>query len=347
VDQILESPASAMKLHSYSVHNGRMEEGDPDIDSELQPLLQMEEDEIQRKSVSRAITINFLANVFLLVAKLIVALKTNSLSVTASLVDSILDFLSTVIIYGVTKLIAHRNEKTTYVFPVGKNRLEPIGVLVFAVVMIVSFIQVCAEAFSRLLHHVDGEPVVHLSLLAVITMASTVVVKGLCWIGCRASKNTGVKALATDALNDVVFNIASIAFPLAGESLLLWWLDPLGAILISLYIIVEWLKTATGHVQNLTGMSADLLVVKTILYLSARFSDKILFVSAISAYHAGDNLLVEVDIVLDENMSLRDVHDLSESLQFTIESLPKVERAFVHSDYSASNLPGHRNIYAG
>ncbi len=71
----------------------------------------------------------------------------------------------------------------------------------------------------------------------------------------------------------------------------------------------------------------------------------------VSGYHAGDDILVEVDIgktsfdiidvVLDEKMPLRDVHDLGEALQYSIESLSGVERAFVHSDYAVGNPSGH------
>lgn len=45
--------------------------------------------------------------------------------------------------------------------------------------------------------------------------------------------------------------------------------------------------------------------------------------------------------VLDERMPLRDAHDLSEALQYSIESLEGVERAFVHSDYAVGNPSGH------
>ena len=54
----------------------------------------------------------------------------------------------------------------------------------------------------------------------------------------------------------------------------------------------------------------------------------------------GDKLNVEVDIVLDESMRLRDSHDLGESLQYVLESVPSVDRAFVHLYYYAGILPG-------
>jgi hypothetical protein len=57
------------------------------------------------------------------------------------------------------------------------------------------------------------------------------------------------------------------------------------------------------------------------------------------AYYAGSNTFVEVDIVLPANMVLRDSHDIGESLQQKLESLPDVERAFVHADYETSHKP--------
>ena len=48
-------------------------------------------------------------------------------------------------------------------------------------------------------------------------------------------------------------------------------------------------------------------------------------------------------IVLDEHMSLRDTHDLGESLQYVLKSVPIVNRAFVHADYANWNLPSHMN----
>lgn len=78
-----------------------------------------------------------------------------------------------------------------------------------------------------------------------------------------------------------------------------------------------------------------------LLYLTMRFAKTIKNIQGLQAYHAGDKLNVEVDIVLDENTSLRDSHDLGESLQYVLESVPTVDRAFVHLDYASYNLPSH------
>ena len=159
--------------------------------------------------VTVAIYINMAANVSLLAGKIVVMVLTSSLSVLASLVDAALDFLSTAIVWTTTLLIAHRDQQR---YPVGRRRLEPIGVLVFSVVMITAFVQVALQCLGSLTS--GKRDVVRLTLPAVLIMAGTVVVKAGCWLWCRMIRNSSVQALAQDAMTDVVFNVFSIVFPL-------------------------------------------------------------------------------------------------------------------------------------
>lgn len=48
-------------------------------------------------------------------------------------------------------------------------------------------------------------------------------------------------------------------------------------------------------------------------------------------------------LIITAQQNLRDSHDLSESLQYVLESVPTVDRAFVHSDYAGWNIPSHMN----
>ena len=71
-----------------------------------------------------------------------------------------------------------------------------------------------------------------------------------------------------------------------------------------------------------------------------------LLIDTVRAFHFGNNFLVEVDIVLPEEMSLRESHDIGETLQLKIERLPEVERAFVHLDYECEHHPNseHKQV---
>jgi divalent metal cation (Fe/Co/Zn/Cd) transporter len=169
----------------------------------------MEDDSVESgdRIVQFAIYLNLAANTILLAGKIAVILLTSSLSVLASLVDAALDFLSTAIVWTTTRMIERQDR---YQYPVGRRRLEPVGV---SVIMVTSFAQVALECLSRL--NSRDHSIIELGLPAIVIMSSTVLIKALCWLWCRLIKNSSVQALAQDAMTDVIFNIFSIIFPLS------------------------------------------------------------------------------------------------------------------------------------
>jgi cation diffusion facilitator family transporter len=295
-----------------------------------------EEADSGSRIVTIAIYVNLVANTILLILKIVVVALSSSVSVLASLVDAALDFLSTAIVWVTTYLISRHDQ---YAYPIGRRRLEPVGILVFSVIMVTSFFQVALEGFQRLTG--PDHAIVQLTVPAIAIMATTVIIKFGCWLWCRFIPNSSVQALAQDAMTDVVFNIFSIIFPLVGYYAGIWWLDSLGGVLLSCYVIINWSQTSSEHIRNLTGAAATADERNILLYLTMRFAKTIKAIQGLQAYHSGDKLNVEVDIVLDEGTSLRDSHDLGESLQYVIESVPNVDRAFVHMDYAGWNLPSH------
>lgn len=166
--------------------------------------------EKEERLINLAIRINFAANVILLGSKVAIMALTSSMSVLAGLVDGVLDFLSTVIIWITTTLI-RRQDRNRY--PISRRRLEPLSVLVFSVIMVTSFFQVALSSINRLTS--DDHELVELSLPSVVLMAATVVIKLLCWLWCRLIPSPSVQVLAQDAMTDVVFNTFSIIFPLS------------------------------------------------------------------------------------------------------------------------------------
>ncbi|KAK7206044.1 cation efflux family-domain-containing protein [Myxozyma melibiosi] len=337
IDRLLDSKIPENVLQVYgdeSVH--RHLEVPGNIEEEGLPLLGYDPDE--ERGIRMAILFNFVLNVFLLGGKAAVAVLSNSLSLIASLVDSALDFLSTAIIWTSAKFIQSENSRLKAAFPVGRARLEPIGVLVFSVIMIVSFIQVLIEAVGRLYAE---QQEVSLGVSTIVIMVMTIVTKAGAWLWCRSVNSTAVRALAQDAETDVIFNVFSILFPLMALLFHAPQLDSIGAIILSAYVIFTWSQTALDHINHLTGAAAKSADRQVVLYLCMRFADCIQQITSLNAYYAGDNLNVEVDVMVREKMSLRDSHDVGESLQYALETLPMVERAFVHIDYRNDNFAGH------
>ncbi|MCJ1378312.1 hypothetical protein MMC17_001409 [Xylographa soralifera] len=312
----------------------------------IEELLPEDEREKRRKEKQQArwtININVIANIVLLTGKLVAAFYSNSLSLIASLVDSALDLLCTLIVWTTNRLVLWRLNSLRRRFPVGRRRLEPLGILVFSIIMVISFLQVLKESVQKIIDGVSGgdQEAAELPLIAVGAMAGTVILKGIIWFACIRVKTTQVQALAQDCKTDVYFNTLSLLFPFIGSKAHLWWLDPLGASLLSLFIIYDWAGTCFENVTRLSGSAIDDGLQKKLTYLAYRFSPVVDGFKSLTAYHAGDGVWVEYDVLLDEKTPLRRAHDIAETLQYCAEGLSEVDRAFVTTDYASQGPTGH------
>jgi cation diffusion facilitator family transporter len=275
--------------------------------------------------------INVTVNILLLAAKGVAALWSNSLSLIASLVDSALDLLCTIIIWTTNRIVGWRLTKLKKKFPVGRRRLEPIGILVFSIIMVISFMQILKESVEKLLPSGDHK-IAELPPAAIFAMVATIVVKGTIWFGCARVKTTQVQALAQDCKTDVIFNTLSLLFPLIGHKAHVWWLDPLGAASLSLFIIYDWAGTCLENITRLTGEAASDNLERKVLFMAYRFAPLVDGFKSMKCYHAGDGVCVEIDVLMPEDAKLSRCHDVAETLQYCLEGLKEVDRAFVTID---------------
>ncbi|KAG0199016.1 hypothetical protein BGX28_007625 [Mortierella sp. GBA30] len=344
-DRILTPPLPSATgvvshVHLEDAHSQHHSHADGDIEEGAPLLAYKRKQKTSARLVQLAINVSFLANIFLVIIKIWTVLLSDSLAVLASMIDSLMDLLSGAIIWYSARLRSNTSDEHRY--PVGKARMEPLGIIVFAVVMVTSFMQVLAQSFERLLAG-SSEPPVDLSVIILSLLALNILIKSALWLWCRTMRDSSsVQALAQDHLNDVVFNVFSTLFPVAGQFLGLWWLDATGAIVLSIYIITEWTGTCLHNIRRLTGQAATPADIQQLTYMTYRFSNMIQVIDTVRAYSVGEGLFVEIDIVLPPDTPLSQAHDLGESLQGALERLDHVERAFVHIDYNAVHAIEHR-----
>lgn len=150
-----------------------------------------------------------------------------------------------------------------------------------------------------------------------------------------------MEALAQDHFNDVLSNaVAAVALLVALKKPQLWFLDPVGAILISLYIIYSWYQTGREQIEHLTGKSAPNDLIDELQELAQNFDER-MEVDVVRAYHFGPKFLVEIEVVMPKTTLLFESHDVGMELQYEIESREEVERCFVHIDYQQRPYDEH------
>ncbi|PGH15943.1 hypothetical protein AJ79_02110 [Helicocarpus griseus UAMH5409] len=281
---------------------------------------------------------SFAANVVLSILQLYGAIASGSLSLFTTMADAIFDPLS-----NLTLLICHKAVKRVDArkFPAGKARIETAGNIFFCFIMTaVSLILIAFSAKSL----ADGnhEETLGFEIPPIVAVCIAFVTKFTLFLYCWTLRNqySQVRILWEDHRNDLFINGLGILTSVGGSKLK-WWIDPMGAMILSVVISGLWLRTAYSEFQLLIGVTADTQTQQLITYISMTHSPMIQAIDTVRAYTSGPRLLVEVDIVMDRNESLMATHDVAEELQMKLESLPDVERAYVHVDFETTHKPEH------
>jgi len=275
-----------------------------------------------------AIAVSFLVNIVLLIIKAVTLFRTGSLAVLTSLVDSLLDLISGSILFISNRVISKVNLLD---YPTGMERLEPLSVIIFSCLTTCSSIEIIKESVSNLVNNNSSN--VSMDWIDVSLLGTIVLSKFLLWLWCRnIQESDSVQALAQDHSNDILFNIVTTIVAVI-SSKTVSFIDPIGAIALSIYIIYNWIKTALHYIKMMTGTTASPDEIQKLTYLACRYDTKVVKIDTVRAYHVGVKLFVEIDIVLDRDVPLSEAHDVGECLQELLERLPEVERAFVHLDY--------------
>ncbi|OWM70100.1 metal tolerance protein 11 [Punica granatum] len=307
------------------------------------PGMSKEEREKLANSETFAIRISNIANMVLFAAKVYASIRSGSLAIIASTLDSLLDLLSGFILWFTAFSMQTPNP---YQYPIGKKRMQPLGILVFASVMATLGLQIILESMRQLLSD-DAEFSLNKEQerWLVGIMLSVTLVKFLLVLYCRSFANEIVKAYAQDHFFDVVTNIIGLVAALLANYFD-DWMDPVGAIILALYTIRTWSLTVLENVNSLVGKSAAPEYLQKLTYLCWNHHKAIRHIDTVRAYTFGSHYFVEVDIVLPADMPLQEAHDIGEHLQEKLELLPEIERAFVHLDYEFSHKPEHAHAHA-
>lgn len=281
---------------------------------------------------------SFAANIVLSILQMYGAISSGSLSLFTTMADSIFDPMSNLLLILSNRAV---NRVDPNKFPSGKARLETVGNIFFCFMMTsVSMILIAFSAKELASPDNEGLKTFHLpSILAVaIAFATKFALFLYCW-GIK-DKYSQVDILWQDHRNDLFINGFGILTSVGGSKLV-WWIDPMGAIILSVLISGIWLRTAFQEFMLLVGVSASVETQQLITYVCVTHSPLIQGIDTVRVYHSGPRLIAEVDIVMDPNATLRDTHDVAEDLQIKLEDLPDVERAYVHVDYETTHKPEH------
>ena len=272
-----------------------------------------------------ALVITLAGNVLLAIVKGIAARMSGSSAIYADAINSISDVLYSILLV-IGLWLSQQPPDITH--PQGHSRFEPFAALIVTISMAVAG----AEAFrSSVARFMEGGASIALDWPSLALIFGIVIkvfmFNSVSKIGKKIA-SPGISAAARDNLSDVFTTIAAF-IGILGSNFLTPLLDPLAGLFVAIWIFKNVWTTAKENMRYLTGAGAD-------EELRQKLVDAVQEIEGVENIHhiitdyAGPKLVVEMHINADGEISLNESHAICDKATTALETLPEVDRAYVH-----------------
>ncbi len=263
----------------------------------------------------------------LILTKLVAWFYSGSASMLASLTDSMMDAMASLVnFYALRVALLPADKHHRF----GHGKAEPLATLVQAGFIMGSAMLLLFHGGERLL---NPTPVSHSTLGVGVTLFAMAATLVLLAIQKRAVAVTRSTAVAADALHyrtDLLLNAAVLlALVLSAQGLI--WADGLFAVLIALYIGHGAWGLGYEAVQLLLDREVEPEVREQVEVLATR-DPEVKGVHDLRTRRSGHTLYVQMHLELDGNLPLREAHDLADAVECRIKAAFPGSDVIVHQD---------------
>lgn len=196
--------------------------------------------------------------------------------------------------------------------PYGHFRAETIAALIASFIMATVGIQVLITAVRSLIASEHTTPNM---ITAWVALFSAVCMGAVYWYNSRLARkinNQALMAAAKDNLSDALVSIGA-AVGIVGSQFGMPWLDPVAALLVGIIIC----KTAWGIFYSSTHALTDGFDEKELTTLRATIAKTkgVIAIKDIKARVHGSNVLVDVIVLVDPELSLIESHRICDEIE--------------------------------
>ena len=266
----------------------------------------------------------------LVLMKMTIGIMSGSISILASAIDSLLDFLVSLFNF----FALHNSEKDPdETFNFGRSKIEPLAAVIEGVVILLSAFFILYEALTKIVH---PHNVSFLGESIYVMIASFVATSFLVLFLKYVAKKTNNMVIRADAIHyqtDLFSNgavlFALFAISYTGKSLI----DPILGIVIAFYMIYSSIPIIKeGTLMLLDAALPEEEKAKIIKIIEAE--------ALIQTYHylqtreSGSHIFVSVHTVFDVDISLYDAHLIADKIEAKIkkEFQEKKTHILIHMD---------------
>ncbi|HHT00347.1 MAG TPA: cation diffusion facilitator family transporter [Thiomicrospira sp.] len=271
----------------------------------------------------------------LLLLKVVAWIQTDSVSILASLLDSAIDIIASVLIL-IAVQIAQTPPDKEHRF--GHGKAEPLAALAQSVFITGSAVYLLIHAVDRIIHPQElTSPEIGLWLM-LLSLSLTLTLVTFQRYVISKTQSTAIKADSLHYVSDVMANILVILGLWLSHLL---WLDPLLAIGIAGWILYSAFQIAreAGHQLLDHELPEELRLQIQQIILS---TPEVQGFNDLRTYQSGPNRFVQVDLELDDKLTLKESHRITENVTRALTSTFDNLDVMIHQEpVSLHNDPSH------
>ena len=272
-----------------------------------------------------AIIITIIGNILLAVGKSIAAKISGSAALYADAANSISDVLYSVLMaFGLWMAI----QPPDLSHPQGHSRFEPLIGIAVAFSMSIAGYEAGRASIERF---ISGAVPIALGLPSIVLGVSALIKAGMfVWIRNIANHvhSPSLNATAKDNLSDVLTSLAAF-IGIIGASFISPLMDPIAGLLVAAWIFRAAFGTFKENLKYITGGGADADIRNQIVE-QAMTVDGVLKVHHVITEYAGPQLVVDVHVNVDGNVTLKKAHAINDAIIEKLEAIDEIDRAYVH-----------------
>lgn len=263
----------------------------------------------------------------LIIVKLAAWLITGSVGMLASLVDSIMDSLASLInLFAIRYSQQPPDEKHQF----GHGKAEPLAGLAQAAFISGSAIFLILHAVDRLRHQHVIESIGLGIAVMIFATALTLGLLGLQHYVIRRTQSTAIRADALHYATDVLTNL-SILVALYLSTLGWTWADPVFAIGVALYIFYSAFRIGYDAFQHLMDHQLPEESLEQILSI-ANSHPAVLGTHELRTRQSGQQQFVQLHLELDQSLELERAHAYADEVEDRIKALLPGAEVIIHMD---------------
>jgi cation diffusion facilitator family transporter len=287
---------------------------------------------VPRSKLARRATYVVLGgNVLLLLLKAWATTVSDSLAIFSETINSLTDVAASIAVLVSVRAASLAPDDQ---HPFGHSRAEPIAGLIVAIFTGIMGWEVLHSPLDRLTG--PAEPL-YIGPYALPVLVFTFVLKaGMTWYLLRRARKVhspALRASAIDCRNDMM--VAVLAMVGVGVGNLHPSVDAVAALLIGGYIVYNAYGIGRENIDYLMGSTPSEELRREIRDRAAQV-DSVRDVLEVKAHYVGSFIHVELKVLIDGDLTTRDSHDIAERAQVEVESLPAIDRAFIHVEPARS-----------